>query len=214
MQTHLQQIQPPPPRVFHYSLDWRFLLPVADTAKIRVVAEDDAEFSRTLKHVGISVSNPPSFSTITQAARDTIQAFVLPFGLPARWVSGQQEDQIEFYHSLRHLICPEGYFLIGFENSLNSHRTRQPQYHPSRPRRVAAQLQRAGFKSIRIFGAMPNLCIPEYIFNLHAQAIHFALQHRFRRKPVLFNMLRILSQPMGWVGISTFLPCYFAVAVV
>jgi hypothetical protein len=214
MQAHLQQIHPPPPRVFNYSLDWRFLLPVADAAKIHVVVEDDDDFSQTLERVGISIWNQSSFLDLTESERDNIQSFVLPFGLPVRWVGAQQEDQIEFYRSVRRSICTDGYFLLGFENSWNSRPTSQRQYHPSTPRRVAYRLSRAGFSSIKIFGALPNLRIPEYIFDLHAQAIHFTLQHRFRRKPIMRNALEALSHMISPTHIAKFLPCYFAVAAV
>src|SRR6266498_1393530 len=121
MQTDLeQQIHSPQPRVFNYSLDWRFLLPIVDAGKIRVVLEDDADFTQTLEQVGISVSDQSSFSDVKQNGRDSTQSLVLPFGLPLRWVGTQREDQIEFYRSIRHFICTDGYFLIGFENSWNS----------------------------------------------------------------------------------------------
>ncbi|HLO14936.1 MAG TPA: hypothetical protein VK206_08905 [Anaerolineales bacterium] len=214
MQTSRQQIHPPPARVFHDSLDWRFLLPTTEAGKIRVVVEQGADFGQTLEQIGIPVSNCSSFSDIKQNEKENTQALVLPFGLPVRWVSAQRGDQIEFYRSLRHLVCPGGYLLIGFENSWNSHSKTQSGYHPSTSRRVANQLNRAGFRSIRIWGAMPNLRIPEYIFALNDRAIYFALQHRFRRKPALLNILRTLSYAIGWSGISAFLPGYFAVAVV
>jgi len=214
MQPHLQHVNSYQPRVFRYSLDWRFLLPISDPAKITVVLENEADFSETLDQIGVPVSNQLSFANFKQGDRNSTQSCVLPFGLPVRWVSTQQDEQIEFCRSIRRLINPDGYLLIGFNNFWNPRSHAQPRYHSSTARRVAYQLNRAGFKSIKIFGAMPNLCIPEYIFDLNAQAIHFTLRHRFRRKPVMVNALQMLSHTIGLDYISSFLPCYFAVATV
>lgn len=214
MQTKLQQIRSSQPRVFKYSLDWRFLLPIADAGKIRVVLEEDVDFSQTLGQVGIPISNQSSFSDLKQTGRDATESLALPFGLSAHWVNAQQEDQIEFYRSVRRLICPNGYFLIGFENFWKPRSNALLKYYPSTPRRVAYQLNQAGFRSIKFFGALPNLSNPEYIFALNDQAIHFALQHRFRRKPTLLNILRVVSYAISWSRVSAFLPGYFAVAVV
>jgi hypothetical protein len=74
------------------------------------------------------------------------------------------------------------------------------------------ELRQAGFRSARIYGAMPSLEIPEYIFDIDPRAIHFALRNRFRRKPTVLHALRLLSGAIGWKRISNFLPCYFAVA--
>ena len=211
MQTHVQELQSSPPRVFHYSLDWRFLLPLADVGKIRVVIEEDIDFSEALVRVGIPISNQISFSDVKQASKDDIESLVLPFGLPVRWVSVQLKDQIEFYRSIRHFICPSGHLLVGFENRWGAHSNTT--YHPSTPRRVTNQLTQAGFRSIKIFGAMPSLRIPEYIFDLNNQPMYFVMQHRFRRKAALVRALQIVSRTMGVSRLSGFLPCYFAVAV-
>ena len=205
---------PPQPRVFHYSLDWRFLLPISDPGKIRVVSEERADFNQTLEQAGIPVADQLSFSDLRQDERNNIQSLVIPFGLPVRWVGEEQEDQIEFYRSMRRLICPDGYLLVGFENGWKFRSGNQSKYHSSTPRRITYRLHKAGFKSIKIFGAIPNLCIPEYIFDMNTQATRFVLHHRFRRKPIMLNVMQLLSRTIGWTRISTFLPCYFAVAAV
>ncbi|HSA99605.1 MAG TPA: hypothetical protein VLE49_03065 [Anaerolineales bacterium] len=210
MQPNVRSAHLPEPRVFQYSLDWRFLLPIADPARIHVAFEEAADFSETLERIGIPVSNQLSDSNLRVNERDNVHSFVLPFGLPIRWVSAQPADQIEFYRSIRHFICPGGYFLLGFRNSWSSHSATG--YHAATPDRVVAQLKQAGFHSIKMFGAMPNLSIPEYIFELSTQALYFTLQHRFRRKPVLLNMLQVLARTIGLARLSNFFPCYFAVA--
>jgi len=213
MQTQPQHPLSSPPRVFRYSLDWRFLLPISNAAKIRVVAEEDRELGEALDQIGISAFNPLSPADIKQIETN-IYSLVLPFGLPVRWVSANQQDQAEFFRSLRGLIDSNGYLLIGFHNSFYFGSTAQANYHASTPRRIGDQLHQAGFKAIKIFGALPNLSVPEYIFDLNAQAIHFALQHRLRRKPALLKMLERSSRILGWSRMSNFLPSYFAVAAV
>ena len=145
---------------------------------------------------------------------NNIYSLVLPFGLPLRWVSANQAHQVEFFRSMRGFLDSSGYLLIGFNNSWNFRSTTQAKYHASTPRRIAYQLHQAGFKAIKVCGVMPNLRVPEYIFDLNAQAIHFALHHRFRRKPALLKFLQRFSAILGWTRIPAFLPAYFAVATV
>jgi hypothetical protein len=214
MQPYSQHVHPPQPRVFNYSLDWRFLLPIANAAKIRVIVDDEADLSQTLERVGIPVSNQLSFSSFKQIQRNNTQSLVIPFGLAVHWVGIKYADQIEFYRSIRGLIDPDGYLLVGFYNTLNFRSNTQSKYHSSTPRRIRHQLHQAGFKSIKIFGAIPNLNIPDYIFGLESQPIYFALRHRFRQKPIIRNALKVLAQTIGLARISSFLPCYFVVATV
>ncbi len=212
MQPDLQAI--PPPRVFRHSLDWRFLLPISDPAKLYVAFEDEPDFEAALDHVGVPVSNRRSFLSFKPGEESNIHVFALPLGLPVRWVSTGRDEQIESYRSIRRLLCPGGYFLLGFRNRWSSRSGNWSRYYSSRPRRVVDQLTRAGFKSVQVFGVMPNLQVPEYIFELSPQAMYFALQNRFRRKRVLSNGLRVLVWTVGLARISDFLPCYFAVAAV
>jgi hypothetical protein len=141
-------------------------------------------------------------------------SFVLPFGLPVRWIGKEQTDQVEFFRSMRTLVGDNGNLLVGFNNSWNYRSSPQTKYHASTPPRVVSQLQKAGFKSIIVFGVISNLRIPEYIFDLNDRSMNFALGHRFKRKPVLLNLLQLLSHTIGLTGISYFLPCYFVIASV
>lgn len=211
MRTELQNVQLPPPRFFQYSLDWRFLLPMADAQKTYVVFEEDDEFSQALEKAGIPLSHQHSFSSIKQ--KDNVGSLVFPFGLPVPWVSTRQEDQIEFYRTYRRLIEPGGHFLIGFNNALYTPSGKSSKYHASTPSRAIARLHQAGFKFIKVFGAMPDLSIPEYIFELRAQPMQFALSHRFRRKPALRQTLHVLAKIMGPSRFANLLPCYLVVAV-
>jgi len=213
MQPHLQNITPAQPRVFNYSLDWRFLLPINDPGRIRVLAEEETDLREALDQIGIDIFNPLSSPEFKQI-ENNIYSLVLPFGLPLRWVSANQAHQVEFFRSMRGFIDSSGYLLIGFNNSWNFRSTTQAKYHASTPRRIAYQLHQAGFKAIKVCGVMPNLRVPEYIFDLNAQAIHFALHHRFRRKPALLKFLQRFSAILGWTRIPAFLPAYFAVATV
>jgi hypothetical protein len=79
---------------------------------------------------------------------------------------------------------------------------------------MTSQLKEAGFKVIKVFGVIPTLSIPEYIFDLKAQPIYFVLQHRFKRKPILYHLLQLLSHTIGPALVSDILPCYFIVATV
>lgn len=200
------------PRIFHYSLDWRFLLPLADVKKICLLVEEGEDFRQTLEHVGIDTSQQLSFADLRQRKSNDAQSFVIPFGLPVDWAGRKYKDQVEFYFSVRRLITSGGYLLVGFNNVWNLRANSQAKSYACTPRRMAAQLKQAGFQSIKMFGAMPNLAIPEYIFDLDPQAVQFALRNRFRRKPAVLRPLGVLAGTIGLKRISNFLPCYFAVA--
>ncbi|MGB8980323.1 MAG: hypothetical protein WCC12_00450 [Anaerolineales bacterium] len=214
METFLPRLDRPSPRVFNYSLDWRFLLPLTETGRSFVLFEQEADFSETLARAGMPASVQLSFPEIDRQEGQSAHSLVLPFGLPLRWVGAGQADQIGFYRSIRRLIEPGGYLLVGFETSWNFRSRRASKYHPSTPRRMTSLLEQAGFKSVKIFGAIPNLRIPEYIFELGSPAMQFALCRRFRRKPVLLSALQMLARTVGLARLSSFLPCCFAVAVV
>lgn len=214
MQLDQQRIYRPQPRVFNHSLDWRFLLPLSNPEKIFVLFEDDFDFGLTLEKAGIPVSNQLSFLDIERKEKSEAASFVFPFGLPVRWVGKESSDQIEFFRSMRQLIGEAGNLLVGFNNSWSYPPNAQTKYHSSTSRRITAQLQTAGFKTIKVLGVIPSLEIPEYIFDLNTQPIYFALQHRFKRKPILLNLIQLLSHTIGLAYLSDFLPCYFVLAAV
>ena len=203
-----------PPRVFKYSLDWRFLLPLSDPNKTFVFFEDDPDFSQALEQVGIPLSNQLSLLDMEGKKKSTTASVVFPFGLPVRWVGQEPADQTEFFRSMRMLIGDGGSLLVGFNNAWKYPSNRLTKYHYSSSRRMTSQLTKAGFKIIKVFGVIPTLSIPEYIFDLHSQTIYFALQHRFRRKPVVHSLLQLLSRTIGPALVSDVLPCYFVVATV
>jgi hypothetical protein len=201
-----------PLRVFNYSLDWRFLLPLTDPRNICLLYEEDADFSQTLEQVGLHASQKLSLSDLRDPKADGFHSLVMPFGLPVSWAGARHEDRVKFYVSVRRFINSGGYLLVGFNNALNWRSKDQTRYHSSTPRQIADELKHAGFQSAKISGVMPNLAIPDYIFDLDSRTIQFALQNRFRRKPAVLRVLRILAQLVGWKRMSNFLPCYFAVA--
>ena len=215
MQTHHRQdALSAQPQVFHYSLDWRFLLPIADVSGVYVLFEGDADFSHTLERVGISVSNQLSFSAFRQHKVGQIQSLALPFGPSLKHVGADPDNESQFYSYCRSLIVPGGSFLVGFDNILKFQADPESKYYSSTPARVMQRLSRAGFQSNKIFGVLSNLRIPEYIFDLDSRTIHLALQNRFRRKPALLYALRVLAGTIGTARMSNFLPSYFAVATV
>jgi hypothetical protein len=178
---------------------------MVDAGSLHVLSDEESDLGAALRQVGIPIAPPGS------AAVQDIQAFALPFGLPVRWVGLQEEAQVASYRWIRRSIRSGGYLLVGFNNRWSVRNT-PSRYHASTPRRMKQQLQRAGFRSVRFFGAMPDLNVPEYIFDLESRALRFALLHRLRHKPVLLSILRIFSGPLGMRSFVNFLPCYFVVA--
>lgn len=211
---HRQDALSSQPQVFRYSLDWRFLLPIADVSGVYVLFEGDADFSHTLERVGIRVSNQLSFSTLRQHKDGQIGSLALPFGPSLKHVGADPDNEAEFYSYCRSLIIPGGRLLVGFDNILKLRADPESKYYSSTPARMVQRLNRAGFQSNKIFGVLSNLRIPETIFDLDSRAIHLALQNRFRRKPALLYALRVLAGTIGTARISNFLPSYFAVATV
>src|ERR1044071_7139694 len=131
MQLDQPRISRPQPRVFNYSLDWRFLLPISSPEKTFVFFEDDFDFGQTLEQVGIPASNQLSFLDMEQIGKREAASWVFPFGLPTRWVGKERTDQIEFFRSMRQLIGDTGNLLVGFNNSWNYQPHAQTMYHSS-----------------------------------------------------------------------------------
>jgi hypothetical protein len=165
-------------------------------------------------HVGIPVSNQLSFLDIDQKEKNQVNSLVLPFGMPVHWVSGEAADQVEFLRSMRKLISEHGNLLVGINNSRGYRSQTSTQYYSSTLQRMTSQLQKAGFKAVKVFGVIPDLNVPEYIFDLNARPLYFALQHRFKRKPVILNLLQLLSYAAGPMRLSDYLPGYFIAAIV
>jgi hypothetical protein len=209
MRPQPQSITAPPPRVFNYSLDWRFLLPMRDPKDVFILFDQDVDFSQTLEHVGIGASQQLSVDDLKTPKHNIFPVLAMPLGLPIK-VGTRQRDRVAFYASLRHQMNPGGYFLLGFNGALNLTTGSQTNYQLSTPHQIVRDLEQAGFTGVKIYGAMPNLQIPEYIFELDPRALRFALQNRFRRKPSLLRFLRFLEGIMGWKSMSNFLPSYFA----
>jgi hypothetical protein len=212
MGPHPQTATSPQPRVFSHSLDWRFLLPLVAPQKTCLLFEENEDFSQTLEQVGMGVSQQLSFSELSDHKNEGFHLLVMPFGLPAGRTGAGRESRVQFYFSIRRFLDSDGYLLAGFNGGLNLRPSSQSVYQASTPRRIAGELSQAGFKSVKIYGAMPTLQIPEYIFDLDPRAIDFALRNRFRRKPAVLQSLRLLAGIVGWKRFSDFLPCYFAVA--
>src|SRR5512139_3442656 len=104
----------PQPHVFNYSLDWRFLLPLAEPRKTCLLFDENLDFSQTLEEVGIRVSQQLSLSELRDHKNDRFQLLVMPFGVPAGWAGSNQGERVEFYLSIRRFIDSGGHLLVGF----------------------------------------------------------------------------------------------------
>lgn len=193
------------PKVYRYSLDWRFFLPETDVQHLHVFFADDDEFSQALERVGIPRSNQHSFGELKSNSEMQVRSMVFPFGLPSA-----AEDPLAFLTTCRRWIEAGGSLMIGFNNALYR-RGRSP-YQAARSRRLLFQLSRAGFQSIRVLGVMPNLSIPEYVFDLNLEPIQFAFAYRFRRKRFVRQTLVSLARVVGPARLADYLPCYLAIA--
>src|SRR5512145_2432505 len=109
MGSHPQTATSPQPRVFNYSLDWRFLLPIVEPGKTCLLFEENADFSQTLEQVGLRGSQQLSLSELQDRKNDRFDLLVMPFGLPAGWIGAGREARVQFYFSLRRVIDSGGY---------------------------------------------------------------------------------------------------------
>ena len=211
MRPHQQAVSPSPTRVFKHSLDWRFLLPLSDLARGCFLFLEDVDLSEALEQVGIHISQQLSFSDLKAHENKRFPFLAMPLGLPVRWIGPRVEDRIEFFRWIRQFIDPGGFLLLGFNNPMYRRVSQKTNYHSSTPPRIAKELHQAGYQSLKIFGAMPDLQISEYIIDLEPRTIQFALQNRFRRKPNLLRVQRVVAGIVGIQSLSYFLPAYFAV---
>lgn len=181
-----------------------------DPKDVCILFEQDIDFSQTLEHIGIGASQQLSIAGLHTRKHNSFSILAMPLGLPSK-VGTKQGDRVAFYSFLRNQLDPNGYLLLGFNNALNLSAGSQANYQRSSPHQIVRDLEQAGFTAVKLYGAIPGLQIPEYIFDLDPRAVRFALQNRFRRKPSILRALRFLDGTVGWRRMSNFLPCYFAV---
>jgi len=216
-----------------YSADWRFLLPIAEGSQVLIVGGEHDDFTQFFSKIGVSTTTWLCGSSSfwdERTRRDNIDRgasaladlsaspfppasfdiVAIPFGFSSRNSAGRQHD-IEAYQTVRRLIRPGGTLLVGFSNIWGIRRRFRPESYYSTPWRIIRRLRHTGYSSIDLYGVMPNLNIPEYIFPLTTQALGFTLQHRYRYK-LPANFLRWFSNSLIVSVFSKLLSGYFVVA--
>jgi len=153
---------------------------------------------------GDSVLADPLTLPFSPACFDLV---VMPLGLPRQRWNAAGRRHLDVQRAIRRLIRPGGTLLLGFSNRLDFLRGSTSEHYALTPRRAVRLLLRAEYSSVDLYGAVPNLTVPEYIFPLTPQVLAFVLRSRYRQK-LPARLLRWLIQ----AGFANFLPAYFAVA--
>lgn len=182
------------------SADWRFLLPITESSRILIIGGEYDGFSELFSKIGVlevtwlcssllanSENKNVEHSKFDAIANLATQSFpsksfdmvVVPFGFPG----GRLTDEADVFQMIRRLMRPNGTMLIGFSNIFGLFRRgEQSDSCYSTPWQMIRKLRSAGYSQIDIYGAMPSLVSPEYIFPLKAHLLSFTLQHRYRYK--------------------------------
>lgn len=188
-----------------HSTDWRHLLPLVDESKTLVLCQACGDIVGILHQAGIPMSVQQSdFTSLSNLVSKTVDAIVIPFGFP-------ENLHLDFFHLLRGILQESGVLLIGFENRWKLQRVGSAGIYVSMPRQLTYLLRQAGFASIDLYGVIPDLQIPEYIFPLTPQSLSFVLQQRYKRNLPL-GLLRRLFTPALASQFSGFMPSYYAIA--
>lgn len=196
------------------STDWRFLLPVSHQSKVLVVGRKCDDYTRLFNNLEIAVASWEADFSVLPAKVFSPAIFdivAIPLGLPDEMKNRNPQNYPETFQNLRSLLKPGGIILIGFLNSQAFQRKFIAGNYYTTPNGITRFLHRAGYEEITLYGAIPNLSAPEYLFPLTRQTIGFILEHRYRNKlPVQF--LSLLHNPVITALFSYFFPAYYAVA--
>jgi hypothetical protein len=198
------------------SVDWRFLLPILPESKILIVGQSCDDFTRLFNKLGIeAIPWDYDFSNSIKAPLFPVTQFdivAVPHGFPGKDLSSNPQHHLEIYQTMQFLLKPGGIILVGFSNNLGIRRKFTPGTYSSTVAQTTRLFQKAGFKEVKFYGAIPNLSMPDYIFPITRQTIGFILEHRYRTK-LSARLLRWLYNPIFTAGFSHFFTSYFAVAV-
>lgn len=218
-----------------FSTDWRFLIPLESDSNILVITDGQDQLHNALNKTRLngvtwrvesllvvggssSLDHDPSNSSNTLGINSLFQSFspgsfsavVIPFGFSITW----SRVQWQTFHRLVHrLIHPGGNLLFGFRNFLYIMGAKTQKMHSFTARQISRDLTSIGYSSVNLFGVMPTLLIPEYVFPFSPPFLSFVLQRRYRRN-LPFEILRLIFNP-NWVSIfSGLVPYYYAMATV
>ncbi len=191
------------------SADWRFLLPITESSRVLIIGGEHDDFTELFGKMGVSAVTwlrgllpADSENNNKNSGQSKFDIVAIPFGFR----SDKLTHEVDVHQMIRQLMRPGGTILIGFSNRLGLFRRGfQSNSYYSTPWRMIHKLRLAGYSQIDLYGAMPNLETPEYIFPLRTQLLSFTLQHRYRyklparlfhffsSKPVVFIFLYLLS---------------------
>jgi len=200
------------PALFTRGADWRFLLPVSKESHILLIGDElDAvvDLFRILDIAPSVLDSKSPFSVLPKPkpAQPDFDIVAIPFGISPdghlAWLS-----IADVFRDIRERIRPGGAFLFGFTNVWVR---RNPKTFPASPGRVQRLLRQAGFASVDVYVAYPDLITPEYILPMKPSILSFALQFRLRNK-LSTALLRVFSMPLVMGRVANLLPFYFAVA--
>jgi hypothetical protein len=198
------------------SMDWRFLLPILAESKVLIVGGGCDEFTQFFGQLGIeSIAWDHDFLNPTRTPFPELhfEIIAIPHGFPDKGLSSSPQQHLEVYRTMWHFLKPGGTILIGFSNAQVIRRRINPDNYYSTPRLMRQLLQKAGYETVTLYGAIPNLFTPEYIFPLTRKTVGFTLKHRYRYK-LPARLLRWFDHPFFTAGFSHLLPSYFATATV
>ncbi|MGB0383534.1 MAG: methyltransferase domain-containing protein [Ardenticatenaceae bacterium] len=222
------------------SADWRFFLPDLPTKEraLVVAREQDglaANLSTTFNSVitldgwssrsaNASQLAPSSSKPSTTLCALLSQApfplasfdlVALPYGLTNNISEANHQIQLAGLQTARRLLRPGGALYIGFAGSWSYRRLfAKPALFGARatPGRIFRLLERAGYSSITVYGAIPDHLNPDYLLPLQNESIRFVLAAYFKKKGVSKFLQRRLTSPWAAGWIKWFLPAYGIIA--
>jgi|CXWL01.1.fsa_nt_gi hypothetical protein len=213
------------------SADWRFFLPISAGSNVLLVTNHGEDIARYFEKLGIRTtiynndsSTGPDVEFTKQKSADFENEFsppgghslfdvvAIPHGFPEYLLSRGETPQIDVYQKIKQALNPRGALLIGFSNSLRLGRAARPFVNfYATPQGMIGLLRKAGYPSVEIYGAIPDLNVPDYIFSLNKHEIGFVLEHRYRYKIPAWA-LKLLTTSFVAGSLSGFFPFYYAVA--
>lgn len=197
--------------------DWRFLLPLSRQSRLLVVEEPqhaDAAICRSLHALRVRTTawGPAAIAAVAQApVNQRFDIIAAPLGFGGIGPAEDLRRYRDLHRCARRLLAPGGTLLIGFGNrwGFGVAAAAGNGVACSTPREMTAILRGHGYDKVRLFGTLPGMLDPGYIFPLRAQTLRCALRQYYRHN----RIGAFLTRPRAVTRLLLdLLPGYYAVA--
>jgi SAM-dependent methyltransferase len=197
------------------SIDWRLFVPLENGSRIVVAGVAADEIASLLNRLGADAVAWDERRLDVGAAASSRAPFdivAIPLGFAHAGPRAGHTTRVALAKA-RRLLKPGGTIVLGFDNPFAPRgKSSGRRGFSLRPARVVRAIEQTGYGSVRLYGALTGLSVPDYVFPLRRETLAFVIRRRFRGKvhPLL---LGFLTSAVGLSMLCRVLPAYFVTAV-